>query len=342
MTRPFGTAAELEQRRRQAVDAANRGERPSVVARLFGVNRNSLYRWRRMAVEGAEALRAKPAGPKPRLLDEQLHELEELLLQGAKAHGWPNALWTTARVAQLIRRHFGVSYHHDHVGRFLRQRLGWTPQKPARRARERDEEGIQRWKREEFPRIAQETFARGAHLIFLDESGFFLNPSVRRTWSPSGQTPILDAWDRRDRLSAISSLSVSSVSHRLGLQFRLLADNVTADDVVAYLRELRRCLGTKRLTILWDGSTVHDRAGVVKRYLAQHPEIVTERLPAYAPELNPDELVWSWTKYGRLSNLAAMDTDVLAEAVIDELLYLHQHPDLLASFIHKTDLPLRI
>jgi len=342
MTRPFGTAAELEQRRRRAVDAVNRGEMPSVVARLFGVKPSSLYRWRRMALAGSAALKAKPSGPKFRLADEQLHELEKLLLQGAKAHGWPNELWTTARVAQVIRRHFGVSYHHDHVGRFLRQRLGWTPQKPARRARERDEEGIQRWKRAEFPRIVKETFARGAHLIFLDESGFFLNPSVRRTWSPSGQTPILDAWDRRDRLSAISSLSVSSVSHRLGLQFRLLPHNVRADDVVAYLRELKQCLGTKKLTILWDGSRVHDRAGVVKSYLARYPDMVSERLPAYAPELNPDELVWSWTKYGRLSNLAAMDTDALAEAVIDELLYLHQHKDLLASFIHKTALPLRI
>jgi transposase len=342
MTRPFGTAAELEQRRRQAVDAVHRGESPSVVARLFGVRRSSLYRWRRMALAGTNALHAKPSGPKFRLSDEQLDELERLLLQGAKAHGWPNELWTTARVAQLIRRHFGVSYHHDHVGRFLRQRLGWTPQKPGRRARERDEEGIQRWKREEFPRIVQETFARGAHLIFLDESGFFLNPSVRRTWSPSGQTPVLDAWDRRDRLSAISTLSVSSVNHRLGLQFRLLTKNAKADDVVAYLRELKHCLGTTKLTILWDGSRIHDRAGAVKSYLAQHHEIVTERLPAYAPELNPDELVWSWTKYGRLSNLAAMNKDSLAEAVIDELVYLHQHPDLLASFIQKTDLPLRI
>ena len=342
MTRPIGTAAELEQRRRQAVAAVNRGEMPSVVARLFGVNRNSLYRWRRMALAGARALEAKPSGPKFRLSDEQLDELETLLLQGAKAHGWPNELWTTARVAQVIRRHFAISYHHDHVGRFLRQRLGWTPQKPARRARERDEEGIQRWKRDAFPRIVKETFARGAHLIFLDESGFFLNPSVRRTWGPSGQTPILDAFDRRERLSAISTLSVSSVHRRLGLQFRLLPHNVKAADVVAYLRELKHCLGTKKLTILWDGSKVHDKANVVKSYLAQHPEIVTERLPAYAPELNPDELVWSWTKYGRLSNLAAPDTDVLAEAVIDELVYLHQHPHLLASFIHKTDLPLRI
>jgi transposase len=342
MTRPFGTAAELERRRRRAVDAVRRGERPSVVARRFGVNRNSLYRWRRMAQAGGDTLAAKPGGSKPRLADDHLPELERLLRQGARAHGWPNDLWTTARVAHLIRRHFGIAYHPDHVGRFLRQRLGWTPQKPARRARERDEEGIQRWRREAFPGIARATFARGAHLIFLDESGFFLTPGVRRTWAPSGRTPDLDAWDRRDRLSAISTLSVSPGGRRLGLQFRLLPGNVKAADVVDYLRELKRSLGTRKLTVLWDGSRIHDRAGAVRAYLARHPDVVTERLPAYAPELNPDELVWSWAKYGRLANLAAENTDRLADAVIDELLYLHDHPDLLASFIHKTNLPLRI
>jgi transposase len=85
---------------------------------------------------------------------------------------------------------------------------------------------------------------------------------------------------------------------------------------------------------------VHSKSGVVRAYLAEHPEIVTEDLPSYAPDLNPDELVWSWSKYGRLANLAADDTDELAEQVIDELIYLKQHPKLLASFVGKTELKL--
>src|SRR5262245_42071775 len=135
MSRPVGTAAELERRRRSAVERVRQGEQPSVVARGLGVRRSTLYRWRKAAERGPEALAAKPpSGPKPRLSDAQLHELERLLQQGADHHGWPNRLWTTGRVAQLIRRHFGVTYHPDHVGRFLRRRLGWTPQKPRRRA----------------------------------------------------------------------------------------------------------------------------------------------------------------------------------------------------------------
>src|SRR6202035_170178 len=103
--------------------------------------------------------------------------------------------------------------------------LGWTPQKPCRRARERDEAAIQRWQTEEFPRIAQEAETRGAHLVFLDESGFMLTPTVRRTWGPQGQTPILDASARRDRISAISSISVSPILRKTDLQFNLLPDN---------------------------------------------------------------------------------------------------------------------
>ena len=94
------------------------------------------------------------------------------------------------------------------------------------------------------------------------------------------------------------------------------------------------------MTVLWDGGPVHSKSKLVRDYLAKHPEIVAENLPAYAPELNPDELVWGWSKNGRLANLAADDTDELAERVIDELIYLQKHPHLLRSFLKKTKLSL--
>ena len=135
--RPKGTAAELERRRRRAVQLLERGESPVVVARILGVQRTSLHRWRRLARQ-ADGLAAKPpSGARRRLTDSQLGELEQLLLQGAPAHGFPNELWTSARVAQLIRRHFGVQYHPDYVRRLLRRRLDWTSHKPQVRPRQR-------------------------------------------------------------------------------------------------------------------------------------------------------------------------------------------------------------
>src|ERR1700694_57438 len=339
MSRPFGSAAELERRRRQAVEAVAQGESPEVVARVVGVNRCSVFRWLNMARQ-PDGLAAKPhSGPAPRLSPQQHHRLEDLLLQGAKAHGWPNQLWTCGRIRILIQRHFGVWFHHDHVGRLLRERLNWTPQKPQRRARERDEAAIEFFKRVRFPKIAAEARQRNCHLVLLDESGYMLTPTVRRTWAPRGQGAVLDSWDRRARLSAISCLTVSARTSRLSLYFHILPDNVHGEDVVAFLRELKRMLGSP-LTVLWDRGPVHKKSAVVRAYLAKHPDIVAEDLPTYAPELNPDELVWSWSKYGRLANLAADNTDQLAEEVIDELIYLKQHPDLLASFVDKTELKL--
>lgn len=339
MSRPFGSAAELERRRLQAVTAVQQGESPEAVARVLGVNRSSMYRWLRCA-QLADGLAAKPhSGPAPRMSPEQHRRLEALLLQGAKAHGWTNELWTCTRVRAVIERHFGITFHHDHVGRFLRERLNWTPQKPQRRARERDEAAIAFFKKVRFPKIAAAAQQRQAHLVFLDESGFMLTPTLRRTWAPRGKGAVLDCFDRHDRLSAISCLTVSPQAGRLNLYFQLLPHTVHGEDVVAFLRELKRALGG-RLTVLWDRGSVHSKCGLVREYLAQHPGIVAEDLPTYAPELNPDELVWSWSKYGRLANLAADNTDQLAEQVIDELLYLKQHPHLLASFIDKTELPL--
>jgi transposase len=339
MGRPFGSAAELERRRIQAVAAVQGGESPEAVARVLGVHRCSMYRWLRSS-QHVDGLAAKPhAGPAPRLSPEQHRRLEALLLEGAKAHGWSNQLWTCARIRVLIQRHFGVLFHHDHVGRLLHERLNWSPQKPQRRARERDEVAINYFKRVRFRKIAAAARQRQAHLVFLDESGYMLTPTVRRTWAPRGRGAILDCWDRRDRLSAISCVTVSPQISRLNLYFRVLPHTVHGEDVVAFLRELKRMLGGA-LTVLWDRGSVHSKCGLVQEFLAAHPDIVAEDLPTYAPELNPDELVWSWSKYGRLANLAADDTDQLAEQVIDELIYLKQHPHLLASFVDKTELPL--
>ena len=141
--RPIGTAEELERRRRRAVELVKRGESPAQVAHFLGCGRSSVYTWLKADREGAEALAAVPhAGPTPRLSDEQIEELEGLLLEGARAHGWPNDLWSARRVAEMIRRRFGVEYHTEHVRKLIRRRLGWSSQRPQKRARQRNAEEI--------------------------------------------------------------------------------------------------------------------------------------------------------------------------------------------------------
>jgi len=338
--RPKGTSAELERRRRRAVDLVEQGESPTTVARILGVRTASIHRWRRMARKphGLDA-KAIPGRP-PQLSDYHLRKLERLLLQGAKKHGWPNQLWTADRVARLIRERFGVSFHPEHVRKILKQRLGWTSQKPKRKARERDDKEVERWLGDELPRILREAYRRRAHVVFLDESGFFLTPTVRRSLAPRGQTPILDCWDRRDRISAISCMTLSPRLGSPGLYFELLPVNATVhgEDVVVFLDQLRRQLRGP-FTVVWDRSKIHSQSKAVKAWLAEHGEVVVEDFPGYAPTLNPDEWVWSWTKYGRLSNLAAWDADELWDHIVMALIDLKFQPGMLNAFLAAAGVP---
>ena len=152
--RPKGSAQELEVRRRIAAKLLDEGKGIREVARLVGASPSAVHGWKQ-AVEqgGSAALKAKPhPGRPPGLTMEQKRELEQILRAGPLAAGFSTDLWTLDRVAQVIERHFGVKYHPGHVWKILRA-MNWSPQKPERRARERDEEAIRRWRKEDWPRI---------------------------------------------------------------------------------------------------------------------------------------------------------------------------------------------
>jgi len=152
--RPKGSAEELERRRRHAMTLLDEGLKPAAVARAVGTSRASVTRWRQ-AVEagGQEALKAKPhPGGRSRLTVGQRRRLIRLLLRGPRKHGYGTELWTLARVAEVIAGTFGVQYHPSAVWHILRA-MDWSCQKPERRARERDEGAIARWRCEDWPRI---------------------------------------------------------------------------------------------------------------------------------------------------------------------------------------------
>jgi len=168
-----------------------------------------------------------------------------------------------------------------------------------------------------------------------------LAPTVRRTLAPRGQTPVQKCSFRHEKISAISAITISPKRHRLGLYFLLLPDNKNAhqEDVVRFLRLLKHHIHGP-LTVVWDRSNTHDRATLVRGYLARRPEIVTEKFPGYAPELNPPEQIWTYTKYARLPNFAPRYTSDLRVRLTYELKRLRRRPDLLLSFIRHSDLPL--
>lgn len=175
--RTKGTAAELEVRRRIAASLFGQKITLAEIAQLVDVSLSSVKRWKKAFQQhGPVGLAAKKhPGPRCRLSEDQQEQLCELLVAGAQASGYDSDLWTCRRVAELIERQFGVSYHFNHVGRLLHA-LGFSPQKPLRRARERDEEAIERWRRQDWPRIKKRDAACKLALSFSMKAGSFCSP----------------------------------------------------------------------------------------------------------------------------------------------------------------------
>lgn len=154
ITRGNQRAEELRRRRIRALRLFEAGASQAEVARRLEVSRVSAMRWYdTWKTKGGKGLKTKKALGRPsRITAKQRRQVETSLLKGAAAHGYSTDLWTLPRIATVIEREIGVRYHPGHVWRVLRQ-LGWSLQRPAKRARERDEEAIQRWKKERWPKL---------------------------------------------------------------------------------------------------------------------------------------------------------------------------------------------
>src|SRR6266704_6304777 len=163
--RPLGTALQLEKRRRQAIRLLKAGKNLSAVARALSSSVSSVFRWQRdYKRRGLEGLSPRPTPGRPaRLSGSQKRRLVAVLVKGPKSSGYRTDLWTLKRIAEVIETNFGVQYHTSHVWKLL-VNLGWSCQVPERRALQRDEKEILRWKRYHWPRIKKN----------------------RKTWGPSG------------------------------------------------------------------------------------------------------------------------------------------------------------
>ena len=170
--------------------------------------------------------------------------------------------------------------------------------------------------------------------MFLDESGFLLQPLRRRTWAPRGVTPIHYAWDRHDRWSVIGALSLAPWALRIGVYFRLYDHNIVTEDVVEFVKHVHRQLGRKMI-LVWDRWNVHRSAA---KQLVRYPWLQIEWLPAYAPELNPVESMWNHTKYSDLANFIPDDACHLHQAIRNALSDQRHNAYLKHSYFRHADL----
>lgn len=284
------------------------GKTRAAVARELGVTWRAAHGWHgawKTGGCGALAAGRKP-GPEPKFDDAEVALLESALRQGALAHGYDNELWTLRRVARLVGDLWDKKASPSEVWRLLR-RMRWSPQKPVRKARERNEAGIADWKENQWPRIKEKARSEQRTIVFVDESGLTQKPAAKSTWAPQGETPVLELNFNWKKLSVIGGITIRS------LYFQLHEASVKAPEVIGFLQHLQRHIDGK-LLVVWDGLPAH-RSRLVADYLATtEGRVWVERLPGYAPELNPIEYLWGYAKGNDLANFAPKELWELSRA----------------------------
>ena len=325
-----------EWRRFRALYLKEQGWRQRHIAEALGVTEDTVGRWlARVRADGPESLRAHPApGPPSKLTPAQRRLIPEFLWHGPESYGFRGEVWTCARVAKVIEEEFGVAYHKGHVARLLKE-LQWTPQVPIRRALQRDEEAIERWRGEAWPELCERARRERRVLVFVDESGFYLLPGVVKTYAPRGQTPVLRAKLTRDHLSVMGGMTPTGKVYTLVRQ-----ESLNGLHSVEFLIHLGRVAGD-RLLVIWDGSPIHRRAVVTEFVAETRGKVRLETLPGYAPDLNPwDEGGWEHLKHVEMRNLVCRDLEELHEEFHLAVGRVRRKPRLVRSFFAQAGLRL--
>jgi transposase len=232
----------------------------------------------------------------------------------------------------VIEQEFGVAYHKGHVARLLKE-LRWTPQTPIRRAIQRDEAAIERWRPVTWPELMTQAREERRVPVFADEAGFYLLPGVVKTYAPAGRTPVLRERLTRDHLSVLGGMTPEGELYTLTRQ-----ESLSGWHSIEFLVHLGRVAG-RRLLVIWDGSPIHRRTEVTQFVSDARGAVRVEALPGYAPDLNPwDEGGWNHLKHVEMRNLVCRDLEELHEQFHLAVGRLRHKPHLIRSFFAQAGL----
>lgn len=316
--------------RRMAVERVHHGERPSDVMKSYGLCRTTIYRWLRAHRRGGEAALAsrRGTGRPDSLTDKQKQQVRKWICgRDPRQYGFDFGLWTRRVVADLIEQKFGITLSVTTVGRVLAE-LDITPQKPLRRAYERDPRAIEKWQREEFPKLRARAKRRGADIFFLDEAGIRSDAPLQRTWGAKGKTPVVATSGQRQSVNAISAVTM-----RGGFWYSVYTGRFNAGRFVEFLKAFLR--GRRRpVMLVVDGHPAH-RAKIVAHFVqSTKGRLELHFLPGYAPELNPDEFVWNYMRHCGVSKTPLRRNESLRARVERDLRAIQRRPALVRSFFH--------
>lgn len=304
------------------------GEAPSAVMTSLGLCRTTIYPWlRRFEDKGMEALAEKIAqGPEPKLAEKQRQQVKRWILgKDPRQYGFDFGLWSRRIVQALIQQKFAIELGLTAVGRLLAS-LDITPQKPLRRAYERDPAAVDQWVQERYPELKTRAKRLGAKIFFQDEAGFQSDAPLGRTYGLKGKTPVVKTSGQRQ------SLNVASVVNARGeFWAATYTSKLNAELFVVFLASFMQCL-TGKVFLVVDGHPAH-KAKLVQSYVqGLKGRLELHFLPPYAPDLNPDEFVWSHMKANGVSKKPLKHNESLQKRIEEDLHALQNNRELVRSF----------
>jgi transposase len=317
--------------RKLAVQRVLDGESAAAVTRSFGLGRKTIFTWLKVAREiGLEALAPKARmGRKRKLSLFEEQEVKRWVVGGdPRQHGFDFGLWTRQIVGELIEERFSVEMSLSGVGKLLR-RLGLTPQKPLRRAYERDEEAVKEWVAEVYPRVKKYAKKKGAEIYWLDEASIRSDDPLQRTWGEKGKTPVVKTSGQRQSVNAISALS-----NKGGFWYHVYHGKFNGEKCVECLKRFMKNRKVPVIIIV-DGHPVHKSKKVVNYIDALEGKLEIVFLPPYAPDLNPDELVWNQMRNIGTSKKPLKKDESLINRAIMDLESIKRNKKLIRSFFQE-------
>lgn len=242
-----------------------------------------------------------------------------------RQYGFDFGLWTRQIVRELVARRFGVRLSLASIGAVL-ARQGLPPQKPFQRAYQRAPVAIARWQRETYPAIVRRAKRAKAEIYFWDASGFRADAVHGTTWGAKGQTPVVAVPGQRQGISAASAVSAQGA-----FWFATYAGGLTGERFVTLLHRMLRGR-RKPLHLILDRLPAHKTRAVTHYVAGLNGKLTLHYLPGYAPDLNPDELVWSYAKRTGTARTPLQKGETLEARVTTQLTEIGHRPALVRSF----------
>jgi transposase len=324
-------AAALYEKRKNAVEAVQRGEAVGVVARTHDVPLRTIFGWlARYRQGGWHALREGRRSGRPRKVSGELMQwlYAAITLGDPRQYQLAFCLWTLGIVRVVLKKEHGVELSKSAVCRLLQQ-MGLTPQRPIYRSYKQDPQELEKYLKQTFPQLRRLAKRIGAEIYFVDESAVRSDHHRGTTWGASGQTPVVE--DSGDRFGL---KLISAVSPRGDMRFAVIEGRMNSDKFIEFLKKLQADAG-KPIIVIADNASYHS-AGKVQKFAKESQAIHLGYLPKYAPELNPDEQVWNHAK-ARLAKLFIDSAQTMKQSVLNIMRSIQKQSGLIQSFFHLKD-----